>query len=421
MNIKGFSQLAGSDNRKKDRQPVNKRHLKYGSLATGLTVLFIAAVVLLNIVVTMLFDRFPISLDLTGGSIYSISQETKDYIGKITAPVDITVMSTEDDFKAVSEYTVQCYELLSAYAQHNPLITVRYKDLLSNPDFVANYSQNLTAGDIIVELGDGEHSRVKIVSLTDIINVAEDYSAYLTAYTAKYGALYTHQMFNAYGMIVSSNAEQSITSAIMAVTDANPITAATLIYPGANESDVSGLTDLLDKNGYIIKSLNIQTEEIGEDVDIIIIPAPKVDYTEAETEKITEWLTNNGELGRDVIYVASAEQGETPNIDALLYKYGIVVEQKTIYETDPKYFSGTENFTIQTMASENYRKDIANPGFRCSFPTQGQSPRDLKTPTATTPARCWSSPRRELCSDPCTKPRTTGSPRIPTKEEASTR
>ncbi len=359
MNIKGFSSVANKE--KKERQPINKRHLKYGSLATGLVVLFIAAVVLVNVVVTMLFDRFPITLDLTGNSIYTVSEETKNYISGIEAPVDITVMATEDNFRGISDYTNQCSELLASYAQYNPNITVRYKDLLSNPDFVSNYSQNLGNCDIIVELADSTHTRVKVITLADIITVPEEYEPTLAGMKQQTGGLYTHQQFNYQGLITSSNAEQALTGAIMAVTDANPITVCTLRFPGGNESDVSGLTNLLDKNGYNITSMDIQRDEISEDADILVIPAPKVDYTEAETEKITNWLTNGGKLGRDIIYVASAEQGKTPNLDALLYRYGITVEPKMIYETNTDYYSNTPNYTFQTLVSENYRKDIGNP------------------------------------------------------------
>ena len=342
MNIKGFSSAANKE--KKERQQINKRHLKYGSLATGLVILFIAAVVLVNVVVTMLFDRFPITLDLTGNSIYTVSEETKNYIFGIEVPVDITVMATEDSFRGISDYTNQCSELLSSYAQYNPNITVRYKDLLSNPDFVSNYSQNLGSCDIIVELADSTHTRVKVVTLADIISVPEEYEPYLANYKQQAGGLYTHQLFNSQSLITSSNAEQALTGAIMAVTDANPITVCTLSFPGGNESDVSGLTNLLDKNGYIITSMNIQRDEIPEDVDILIIPAPKVDYTEAETEKITNWLTNGGKLGRDIIYVASPEQGKTPNLDALLYRYGKTLPSRPLPRKTTARISATPDF-----------------------------------------------------------------------------
>ncbi len=346
---------------KREHKPLNKRKLKHGSFATAMTVLFVVAVVLVNIVMTMLFDRFPITIDLTADSIYSISEETIDYIEDIEVSVSITVMCTEDEYRSISDYAVQCSELLEKYTQYNPLIVVSYKDLNSNPDFVANYSQSLETGDIIVELGDGDHTRVKIVSLTDIIEVAEDYESYVSEYADYYGSLYTHEMFDTYGLITGSIAEQALTSAIMAVTDANPVTVATLTYPGADESDVSGLTDLLDKNGYILTEINIQTEEIPDDVDLIIIPAPKIDYTTDEISKIETWLYNNGELEKDLIYVASVEQAETPNLDALLYKYGLTVEYKIIYETNTNYYANYQNYTFQTMVSDDYSGDIANP------------------------------------------------------------
>lgn len=339
---------------------VNKRKLRYGSLATALTVLFIVAIVLLNIATTMLFDRFPISLDLTDNMIYSISDETAEYIQGIEVPVDITVMSTEDNFRSISDYTVQCAELLKKYTQHNPNINVSYKDLLSNPDFVANYSQSLESGDIVIELANGEHDRVKVVSLTDIINVLDDYSSYLTTYSEYYGAEYTHNLFNSYGYIKSSNAEQAITSAIMGVTDANPVTVAVLSYKGAESSDVSGLTDLLDKNGYVITEVDIRTEELTDEVDIIIIPAPKVDYTTVETAKIESWLTNGGELEKDMIYIASVDQPKTPNLDALLEKYGITVEYKAIHETNTNYYSSYTNYTFQYISTENHLDDVSN-------------------------------------------------------------
>lgn len=334
---------------------MNKRRLKYGSFATALTVFVIAAIVLVNIVATMLFDRFPITLDLTSGSIYTISDETAEYIEGITEPVAMTVLATEDEYRSISSYTAQCTELLKNYTQHNSGISLRFVDMLSNPDFVASYSQDLANGDIIIELDDGTHSRVKVVTLTDIIVVPEDYSYYLSnTYVSNYGADYIHSMLSTYGLIQSSNAEQAITSAIMTVTDANPVTAAVLSYPGGNESDVSGLTDLLDANGYILENLDVSADELTEDVDLVIIPAPKIDYSSEEISKLETWIANGGHLGKNVIYVASAEQQRTPNLDALLYKYGITVEYKMIHETSTSRYTNLDTYTYQDIVTENY-------------------------------------------------------------------
>lgn len=339
----------------------NKRRLKYGSLATALTVLFIAAIVLINIVATMLFDRFPITLDLTSGSIYTVSEETAEYIEGIESPVAITVLATEEEYRSISSYTAQTVELLKNYTQHNGGISLKFMDLLSNPDFVANYTQELNNGDIIVELDDGLHDRVKVITLTDIIVVEDGYEAYLgSTYTANYGSDYMHSMLNAYGLIRSSSAEQAITSAIMTVTDANPITVAVLSYPGGDESDVSGLTDLMDTNGYLIENLDIQADELSDDIDLIIIPAPKIDYPTEIIDKIENWIFGGGMLEKDVIYVASTEQGETPNLDALLYKYGLTVEYKVIHETSTARYSNLDTYTIQDIVTENYLEDMTS-------------------------------------------------------------
>ena len=374
MDIKSlFAKLFG-----KGKKGTNKRNLKYGSFATALTVLFVAAVVLLNVVATMLLDRFPISFDLTENSIYSLSEETADYIKGIDVLVDITVMATEEEYRSISDYTVQTAELLKNYQQQNPNISVSYKDLLSNPDFTSNYAEyGLQVGDIIVELADSNHERVKIISLIDILNFKDSVVAYIPSYVAQNGSYTSHVQFvqsdlsaqaESQRMIASSNAEQAITSALMAVTDANPITVAVLSYTGGKEADVSGLTDLLDKNGYALCELNIQTEELTDEIDLIIIPAPKVDYTTKETEKISTWLTNGGVLGKNMIYIASTEQPETPNLDSLLYKYGLTVEPKVIYETNTTRYLTYQNYTLQGIATENYLDDVPNVDFPIYVP-----------------------------------------------------
>lgn len=348
------------------KKHINKRRLKYGSFATALTVFVIAAIVLVNVVATLLFDRFPITLDLTSGGIYTVSEESAEYISRIDSPVAITVLSTEEDYRVISDYTAQTVELLKNYTQQNRNISVKYIDLLSSPDFVASYSQSLASGDIIVELDNGEHSRVKIVTLADIINVPDDYATYLAQMKTAYGAEYAHRYFTAAAdarqVTLKSNAEQAITSAIMTVTDSNPITVSVLSYPGANESDVSGLTDLMDANGYVITSTDIQSDELDDDIDLIIIPAPKIDYSTAEITKIENWLQGGGRLEKDMIYVASVEQGRTPNLDALLYKYGVTVEYQVVHETASQRYSGYDTYTYQDIVTENedYLTDVTN-------------------------------------------------------------
>jgi ABC-type uncharacterized transport system involved in gliding motility auxiliary subunit len=56
------------------------RKLKYGSMTIVFTVLFIAAAVVLNILVNVATERFGLRLDLTDNRMYEISDETKLFL-----------------------------------------------------------------------------------------------------------------------------------------------------------------------------------------------------------------------------------------------------------------------------------------------------------------------------------------------------
>ena len=64
----------------KDGKKFNAKKLKHGTMATVFTCVFVALLVLVNVVTTMLFDRYPITIDLTTNKIYSVSNDTEDYV-----------------------------------------------------------------------------------------------------------------------------------------------------------------------------------------------------------------------------------------------------------------------------------------------------------------------------------------------------
>ena len=57
------------------------RKLRLGTTATLMTVVVIAAVMILNVIVGILFDAFPLSLDLTKDNTYTLS-ETSHKVAK---------------------------------------------------------------------------------------------------------------------------------------------------------------------------------------------------------------------------------------------------------------------------------------------------------------------------------------------------
>ena len=65
------------DKPEKEKTHKDHRKLRYGTIATVMSVVVIAAVVLFNVVVGVLDDRFPLTLDMTKDSLFTLSEQSQ--------------------------------------------------------------------------------------------------------------------------------------------------------------------------------------------------------------------------------------------------------------------------------------------------------------------------------------------------------
>lgn len=344
------------------------KKLKHGAMATTLTVIFFVFLVLVNVVATKLFERYPITFDLTEDKIYSVSDKTEEYIKSIDMEVTMTVCAQESDFSQLSSYTQQANEVMKTYSKYNDKIKYQYMDINQNPDFFKDYTDDVAQYDIIVEtnpIGDDgkEIKRTRIIGLIDLVEFNDE----LTEMFSQYGITakeYAKQIGNDltflsyYGnYIESSSAEQAFTSAIMAVTDPSPVTVTFL--EGREELSTLGyFRTFLAANGYTVNSINITTDDIPEDTDVLVIAAPKVDYMDAELEKVDKFLLNNSMLGKQLIYIADSGQGATPNIEEFLNEYGISIGEGIVCETYQSNYYGYNFYTIANNISDDFTQDL---------------------------------------------------------------
>lgn len=357
------------------------KKLKHGSMAIAFTAVFVAVLVLINIVATQVFERFPLSFDMTSNSSYSISDETIDYVKSIEKDVKITVLAEKDTFDSQNVYTLQADEILQKYAQYNSKITIEYVDFLSNPNVVSQYDDGLSAYDIIFEttqIGDDgkEYKRTSVVSPLDLVNFSSEVVSSLsssgmtleTMALSYYGnelnfvTAYATQTFsNSAGektnFIESSNAEQAYTSALMIVTDSNPVKI-TLLTGRGEAAPLNYYQTLMKANGYEVDSVNITIEDIPADTDLAVIAAPTVDYTDAEVKKVSDFLNNGTKLGKNLMYIESVQQPDTPKIDELLEEYGIILEDYCMYDAESSNVSN--GYLKVNLSAEDYEKDIKN-------------------------------------------------------------
>ncbi len=324
------------------KRKLNKKKLKYGSAATAITILVIAAVVLVNVIVNLVGERTDLTIDLTSDSVFEISQESIDYIQSINQDVEIVTMADESVFRdSGSTYYKQAYEVIKKYDLYSDNITVNFVDMTADPTYANKYSEiykgTISAYSIVVSCG----NRIKVVSVNDLFNTEINY------YTYSYN-------------IVSSKAEQVLTSAIMYVTDPSPKTAVIL------ESEAAGVTDdtietLLEDDGFDVSIVDPMSEEFPYDADLIVVNAPVNDFTEELVDKLYDYMENSGNYGKNMIYLANYAQKDTSNIDAFLAEWGIEVGSGVVGETDTNNLAtSSTRYAIRNFIEENdYSENVS--------------------------------------------------------------
>lgn len=307
------------------------RVFRQGSVATAITVIVIALVVVFNMVVAALSSRYGLNLDLTTGQVFGITEETTTFLSGLTKDVQIYVLSTEQEFTAGGTYFVQANEVIKKYEQESTRVKLEYIDFVRNPTFASRYPDlQLSTSSILMVCGD------KSTTLTpyDLYNIETDYY---------YGS----------STIVSSKAEQAMTSALLKVTS-DKVTGATIIT-GHNEAPLSGLVSLLEANNYEVDERNLLTEEINPNSKIAIMSAPSRDLTEDELKKLDAYLSG-ARLGepRTLFYLASSDQPALPNLAAFLADWGVQVGDGVVFESSA---NKTLNMSV-AMPIVDYNEDV---------------------------------------------------------------
>ncbi len=309
----------------------NNKKFKHGSVATILTVLFVVLVVAVNFIATALSERFPLKIDVTNLGLYSFGEETKEYLNNLEKDVSITLISSTGDSIQVDDYYQSMYyqyygvdfnaslitagAALESFASQSDKITYSVVDIDEDPAFAAQFqkehpSETIQNGQILVQCG----KKLQIVSYVDMIYIDTDS-------TTSTGAAR-----------VALKTERLMLSAVMAVTADN--VPKVLFTTGHNETETVKLQSLLNENTYEVGAINLGTEEIPEDADVIVINSPLADFTLDEIKKLDTFLENNGKNGKNVMFFGSVTQGEIPLLKSFLNDWGIIVENGAVLETD---------------------------------------------------------------------------------------
>ena len=316
---------------------VADKKVKSAGLSLLVTVVFLGVVVLFNVVAAMVLERLP-AIDLTQNSIYQLTEDSTRVIEPLDKPVELIVCYGEEDLKS-TEYGRQTYEILKGYGRLNSGISLRFVDLLKEPELSAQYGDyGVTNGSIVIR----SDERIKVVSLNDCMETEIDYTNYTYLY--------------------KSRAEQVLTSGILYVTEESAMTAC--ILTGHAEVGCQDMINYLQENNYRVVEQNISTEEIDPQAQLVFLLAPTTDYAPEELEKLDRFLDNEGMFGKSLIYVASHEQPQLPGLESFLAEWGIGVGGSLIVETESTNVYDQQGFMFSALygeASAAYLERMKNP------------------------------------------------------------
>ncbi len=310
MKNKQQNQSAGSV-----RKALRSNKFKRGGLSTLMCVVFIAIVIVLNLVVSTLSQRFPsMNIDLTAQKINTLSDQALEIAKGIEEETRIYLIGSEDAYRkdqisSQVKYS-QVANLADRLKEANGKIKTQYIDPDKNPQFISQYaSESLTTGKVLVETD----KRYRVLTTNDFFGQDQQ----------------TYEIY--------SKVDSALAAALEAVNlDKVPVVAVVTGHGELLGSDMrSSFDGLLERENFDVQEIELLTGEIPEEAQVVLITAPSTDYTDGEIEKLRTFLASDGPLSdRTVMVTCDYAQGELPKLAEFLEEWGVKAEQGLVAETD---------------------------------------------------------------------------------------
>jgi len=287
---------------------------KSKSFKGGMTTsLMVAIVIVFVVLVNLVINKLNLNFDFTSNSMFSITDETREYAGGITDRIRIYYFAESGQAAEI------CHKIVEKYDGLGKDMKVIDVDPVLHP----NYAESIMEGagqvnaDTVIVVNE-TNGRTKLVTYEEMIQTeySIDYSTYQTT------------------SVTYSDVEGQIDAALVYVTtDKMPKVYYTSGHGEASLTDV--FTNLITKNCFTIEEIDtITSEAIPDDCDILLINYPANDFTAEDVDMISEYLNDGGK----VIFNVSGDNTAHKNIASLLATYGLELVEGTLAESDSHYY-----------------------------------------------------------------------------------
>ena len=297
-----------------------------------LIVIAIAVTVLINALAATLSQRYPLSADLTANAAYDLGEDSREVLNSLTEDVAIYVLATKGNFTG-NTYLVQMRTLLEKYPRYSSHISLTFIDYISDPTFAERFPDlTLSAGDVLV----AGPEAVKQVTLANMFTYTYDAEGSL--------------------QISGSRTEEAVTSAIVSAVTSDPVYVGILTGNAVSE-DRQVLESVLTNNNFEVSEVDMVTGSL-KDYEVLLLLSPVQDLSEDVLAKLDEFLYNEGDYGRTLLYAVSADQPDLPNMNVFLREWGIEVGTGAVFETDENYAYGYQPYYPFTDYTDETFRDL---------------------------------------------------------------
>lgn len=310
----------------KRRYSVSVQHLSAGAYSTGMIALTVAIVVVVNILVGKLPGTWT-NIDVTIDKMYSITDQSKEYVATMQDDVTIYVIANEDTQDGTLQQTLQRFDDLSDH------IKVEYVDPVVNPTFFSKYSQeNISNNSLIVV----SEKRSKVIDYSSIYQTEVDYTTYTSSVTGYDGE---GQIVSALDYVLSDDMPK------------------VYITEGHGEFILYGsfLTGL-SKANIEYEAINLlEHDAVPEDAACLIINAPENDFSVDDKDKVINYLEKGGKVVAVTRYTTDVE---LTNFEAILGHMGLKVADGMVLEANADNYYKVPYYLLPRLSPANYTSGL---------------------------------------------------------------
>lgn len=286
----------------------NSRKFKYSTASTLFIALFVAAVIIFNILAGFLTERFSLKLDMTSEGKYTLSDQTTEMLKSLSGDVNIYILSTRAEMEK-GDVSRDTLETIQRYASASGgRVSYEFVDPNKNPKFFEKYpdARNSDKKALVVE---GE-KRYKVLQSSEFVY--------------QYSEISNKTFYQT---------EEKISSAIMFVSDGKELAAG--FVQGHNEVVPTALANIFEGNNFTLSAVDLRFS-VAEEITNLVIAAPTVDFSPEEIANLESFLSRDG---ANLYVFWDSETGSLPVLERYLSEWGFSFEPYLICDEKESYTS----------------------------------------------------------------------------------